>query len=55
MSFLGGLTGAQRKAELLKQDAAAKQERGQSETKSRKQAHEARPSRLRRLLRRRSK
>jgi len=56
MSFLGGLTGAQRDPELLRQDAEAKQQRLEDDAAARKQAEDARPRRRwRPLVRRRAK
>lgn len=56
MSFLGGLTGAQRDPELLRQDAEAKQQRLEDDAAAREQAQDAQPrGRWRRLLQRGSK
>ena len=50
MSF-SGMTGAQRDPELVRLEAAAKQERLQAEAEARHRRREARPGRLRRMLR----
>lgn len=56
MSFFGGLTGAQRDPELLRQDAEAKRDRIKDDADARKQAQDARSGRPRRgFLRRRAK
>jgi hypothetical protein len=51
MDFVGGSFGDQRE-DVLRQEAAAKQQRLQAKAEARKRARESRPSRLRRLFRR---
>lgn len=53
MTYMGESPG-QRNSELIRQSSAAQQERLEAEAEAREQAREARPSWLRRILRRRT-